>query len=195
MSTSPLGLINKTSGWGIAIAVLMIVLGILAIAWPYMAAIAVTRLVGWLLIFGGITHIVGAFQTRGAGAVLWEILVGLVYLVGGGYILFHPLLGVATLTLFLAAVFLAEGVFDIISFFGIRGQKGAGWMLFDGLITILLAGLIWAHWPSSSVWAIGTIVGISLLISGVRWLMISIATRKALNVVTGETQNRFGSAA
>lgn len=195
MSTSPLGLINKTSGWGIAIAVLMIVLGILAIAWPYMAAIAVTRLVGWLLIFGGITHIVAAFQTRGAGAVLWELLVGLVYLVGGGYILFHPLLGVATLTLFLAAVFLAEGVFDIISFFGIRGQKGAGWMLLDGLVTILLAGLIWVHWPSSSVWAIGTIVGISLLISGVRWLMISMATRKALNVVSGETQNRWGSAA
>jgi uncharacterized membrane protein HdeD (DUF308 family) len=195
MSTSPLGLIKKTSGWGIAIAVLMIVLGILAIAWPYMAAIAVTRLVGWLLIFGGITHIVAAFQTRGAGAVLWELLVGLVYLVGGGYILFHPLLGVATLTLFLAAVFLAEGVFDIISFFGIRGQKGAGWMLLDGLVTILLAGLIWVHWPSSSVWAIGTIVGISLLISGVRWLMISMATRKALNVVSGETQNRWGSAA
>lgn len=195
MSTSPLGLINKTSGWGIAIAVLMIVLGILAIAWPFMAAIAVTRLVGWLLIFGGITHIVAAFQTRGAGAVLWEILVGLVYLVGGGYILFHPLLGVATLTLFLAAVFLAEGVFDIISFFSIRGQKGAGWMLFDGLVTILLAGLIWVHWPSSSVWAIGTIVGISLLISGIKWLMISMATRKALNVVAGETQGRFGSAA
>ena len=195
MSTSPLGLINKTSGWGIAIAVLMSVLGILAIAWPYMAAIAVTRLVGWLLIFGGITHIVAAFQTRGAGAVLWEILVGLVYLVGGGYILFHPLLGVATLTLFLAAVFLAEGVFDIISFFSIRGQKGAGWMLFDGLVTILLAGLIWVHWPSSSVWAIGTIVGISLLISGIKWLMISMATRKALNVVAGETQGRFGSAA
>lgn len=195
MSTSPLGLINKTSGWGIAIAVLMIVLGILAIAWPFMAAIAVTRLVGWLLIFGGITHIVAAFQTRGAGAVLWEILVGLVYLVGGGYILFHPLLGVATLTLFLAAVFLAEGVFDIISFFSIRGQKGAGWMLFDGLVTILLAGLIWAHWPSSSVWAIGTIVGIGLLISGIKWLMISMATRRAVNVVAGETQNRFGSAA
>jgi len=195
MSTSPLGLINKTSGWSIAIAVLMIVLGILAIAWPFIAAIAVTRLVGWLLIFGGITHIVAAFQTRGAGAVLWEILVGLVYLVGGGYILFHPLLGVATLTLFLAAVFLAEGVFDIISFFSIRGQKGAGWMLFDGLVTILLAGLIWVHWPSSSVWAIGTIVGISLLISGIKWLMISMATRKALNVVAGETQGRFGSAA
>lgn len=195
MSTSPLGLINKTSGWSIAVSVLLIVLGVFAIAMPYLAAIAVTRIVGWLLIFGGITHIVAAFQTRGAGAVIWEILIGLVYLVGGGYLLFHPLLGVQTLTLFLAAIFLAEGVFDVISFFSIRSLKGSGWMLFDGLVTILLAGLIWFHWPSSSSWAIGTIVGISLLISGIKWLMISLAARRALNVVAGETQNRWGSAA
>ena len=99
------------------------------------------------------------------------------------------------MTLFLAGVFLAEGIFEIVAFFNMRGLKGAGWMLFDGLVTILLAGLIWAHWPSSSVWAIGTIVGISLLVSGVKWLMISMATRKAISVATRETQNRWGSAA
>ena len=195
MSTSPLGLIHKTSGWGIAVSVLLIVLGIIAIALPFTAAIAVTAIVGWMLLFGGITHIVAAFRVRGAGAILWEVLVGLVYLVGGGYTLFHPLLGVATLTLFLAGIFLAEGIFEIIAFFNMRGLKGAGWMLFDGLVTILLAGLIWAHWPSSSVWAIGTIVGISLLISGVKWLMISMAARKAVRVVTREGETRWGSAA
>lgn len=195
MSNSPLGLIKKTSGWAIAVSVLLIVLGLLAIALPFMAAIAVTSIVGWMLLFGGITHIVAAFHARGAGAVLWEILVGLAYLVGGGYMLFHPLLGVATLTLFLAGVFLAEGIFEIIAFFSIRGQEGASWMLFDGVVTILLAGLIWAHWPSSSVWAIGTIVGISLLISGIKWLMISLAARKALRLVTPPSQTRWGSAA
>lgn len=195
MTTAPLGLQKKATGWAIAVSVLLIILGIVAIALPFVAGIAVTSIVGWMLIFGGVTHIVAAFHARGAGAVLWEILVGLVYLVGGGYMVFHPLLGIATLTLFLAAVFLAEGVFEIVSYFNIRGMRNAGWMLFDGVVTILLAGLIWFHWPSSSVWAIGTIVGISLLMSGLKWLMISLASRDVIKLATRDTQNRWGSAA
>jgi len=177
--------VKRSSGWAIALSILLIALGVLAIAIPGVAAVAVTTLVAWLLIFGGIFHFVMAFSTKGAGAVIWEVLVGLVYILGGGYMLFHPLLGVATLTLLLAAFFLVEGIFEIIAFFKIRGTSGAGWMLFDGLVTLLLAGLIWAHWPSSSVWAIGTIVGVSLLVSGIKWLMISLAARRVTRAVTG----------
>jgi uncharacterized membrane protein HdeD (DUF308 family) len=195
MTTSPVGLTKRATSWAIGVSILLILLGIMAIALPFLAGIAVSAIVGWMLIFGGVTHLAAAFHVRGAGAVLWEILVGLVYLVGGGYMVFHPLIGVATLTLFLAGVFLAEGVLEIFAFFGIRGQKGAGWMLFDGVITIFLAGLIWMHWPSSSVWAIGTIVGISLLLSGVKWLMISLASRNVLQMLPRDTQNRWGSAA
>jgi uncharacterized membrane protein HdeD (DUF308 family) len=122
-------------------------------------------------------------------------LVALVYIFGGGYMIFHPLLGVATLTLLLASFFLAEGVFEVVAYFNIRGQAGAGWMLMDGLVTILLAGLIWVHWPSSSVWAIGTIVGISLIFSGVKWLMLSLASRKVLSMSSKPPATKFGSAA
>jgi len=195
MSTSPVGLLKRASGWAIAVSIILILLGILAITLPLVAAIAITAIVGWLFIFGGITHIAAAFHARRAGAVVWELLIGLIYVVGGGYMIYHPLLGVATLTLFLASLFLAEGVFEIVAFFGIRGQTGAGWMLLDGLVTILLAGLIWAHWPSSSAWAIGTIVGISLLFSGVKWLMISLASRKVLGLADKAPQSKLGSAA
>lgn len=195
MTTSPVGLQKKATNWAIGVSVLLIVLGIVAIALPFIAGIAISSIVGWMLVFGGVTHLAAAFHVRGAGAVLWELLVGLVYLVGGGYMVFHPLLGVATLTLFLAGVFFAEGVLEIMAFFGIRGQKSSGWMLFDGLVTLFLAGLIWAHWPSSSAWAIGTIVGISLLMSGVKWLMISLASRNLIRMAPRDTQNRWGSAA
>jgi uncharacterized membrane protein HdeD (DUF308 family) len=184
MTTALLGLQRKATGWAIAISILLIILGVIAIALPFVAGIAVTLMVGWMLFFGGVTHIVAAFQMRGAGAVLWELLVGIVYVLGGGYMIFRPSLGIATLTLFLVVVFLAEGAFEAISYFKIRGLKNAGWMLFDGIVTILLAGLIWFHWPSSSVWAIGTIVGISLLMSGVKWLMISLATRDVIKLST-----------
>ena len=195
MTTSAVGLTKKATGWAIGVSILLIILGIMAIALPFVAGLAVSAIVGWMLVFGGVTHLAAAFHVRGAGAVLWEILVGLVYLVGGGYMLFHPLIGVATLTLFLAGVFLAEGVFEIVAFFGIRGQKNSGWMLFDGLVTILLAGLIWFHWPSSSVWAIGTIVGISLQMSGVKWLMISVASRNVIQMAARGGEKRWGSAA
>jgi uncharacterized membrane protein HdeD (DUF308 family) len=195
MTTSAVGLTKKATGWAIGVSILLILLGIMAIALPFVAGLAVSAIVGWMLVFGGVTHLAAAFHVRGAGAVLWEILVGLVYLVGGGYTLFHPLIGVATLTLFLAGVFLAEGVFEIVAFFGIRGQRNSGWMLFDGLVTIVLAGLIWFHWPSSSVWAIGTIVGISLLMSGVKWLMISVASRNVIQMAARGGEKRWGSAA
>lgn len=172
------GFVKRTSRWAIAWSILLIMLGIVAVAVPMVAAVAVTTLVSWLLIFGGIFHLVMAFSTRGVGAVLWEVLVSLVYIVGGGYMLVHPLLGLATLTLLLATFFFVEGVLEIVAFFGMRKRGGAGWMLFDGLITLLLGGLIWAHWPSSSAWAIGTIVGISMLVSGFKWLMISTAARR-----------------
>jgi len=195
MTTSAVGLTKKATGWAIGVSILLIILGIMAIALPFVAGLAVSAIVGWMLVFGGVTHLAAAFHVRGAGAVLWELLVGLVYLVGGGYMVFHPLIGVATLTLFLAGVFLAEGVLEIMAFFGIRGQRNSGWMLFDGLVTIFLAGLIWFHWPSSSVWAIGTIVGISLLMSGVKWLMISMASRNVIQMAARGGEKRWGSAA
>ncbi len=190
MTTSAVGLTKKATGWAIGVSILLIILGIMAIALPFVAGLAVSAIVGWMLVFGGVTHLAAAFHVRGAGAVLWEILVGLAYLVGGGYMVFHPLISVATLTLFLAGVFLAEGVFEIVAFFGIRGQKNSGWMLFDGLVTIVLAGLIWFQWPSSSIWAIGTIVGISLLMSGVKWLMISLASRNVIQMAARVGERR-----
>jgi uncharacterized membrane protein HdeD (DUF308 family) len=164
-------------------AVVFIVLGMLAIIEPGVAGLAVTILVGWLLIFGGVAHLVAAFSGGGAGRVLWQILIGVVYIVGGGYFLMHPLLGLGTLTLFLALIILTEAVFEIIAYFRMRGASGSGWLLVNALITLLLGGLIWFHWPSSSVWAIGILVGVNLLMTGFSRLMFGLAARNLVNRV------------
>ncbi len=180
MSTLPVTTVFKrATGWGIAFSILLIVLGVLAIALPLIAAIAITSVVAWLMIFGGLAHLSVAFSSRGA-SFFWELLVSLAYIFAGGYMALHPLIGAATLTLLLASFFLVEGVLEIAAFFQMRKHRGAGWMLFDGIITIALAALIWAHWPSSALWAIGTIVGISMVVSGWKWLMIALISRKAL---------------
>jgi uncharacterized membrane protein HdeD (DUF308 family) len=90
----------------------------------------------------------------------------------------HPVVGVASLTLLLATLFLVEGVLDVILFFKMRPLQGSGWVLTDGIVTLLLGALIYLQWPTSSAWAIGTLVGISLIFSGVARVMMSLAVRK-----------------
>ena len=177
-SQSPVSLLHKASGWSIAWGVLLIVFGVLAIGAPLLAAVAVNALIAWLIVLAGVVHLFLAFHTHGAGSVIWKLLVGLAYIVFGGYLLMHPLLGVASLTLVLASLFLIEGVLDVVLYAKMRPARGAGWVLFDGVVTLLLSLLIWAHWPSSSAWAIGTLVGVSMIMSGVTRLMMSMAVRR-----------------
>ena len=175
---SPMGVAKKVTGWYIAAAVLFIVLGIFSIIEPGVAGLGVTLLVGWLLIFGSVAHFIAAFKGGGAKQVIFQLLVAIVYLIGGLYFVTHPILGVGTLTLLLAAIILAEGVVELIAYFRIRSQGASGWLLLNGIITLLLGGLIWFHWPSSSVWAIGTLVGVNLLMTGISRLMFGLAARK-----------------
>ena len=176
-------IVKKASGWFIGMAVMFILLGILAIVEPGVAGLAITILVGWLLIFGGAAHLVAAFSGGGAGRVIWQVLIGIVYIVGGFYFLTHPLLGLGSLTLLLAVIILMEAVFELIAYFRSRSESGSGWLLVNALITLLLGGLIWFHWPSSSVWAIGTLVGVNLLMTGISRLMLGLAARKLVNRV------------
>jgi uncharacterized membrane protein HdeD (DUF308 family) len=171
---------RKITGWYIAAAVLFIVLGILSIAEPAVAALGVTLLVGWLLTFGGVTHLLQAFKGGGAGQVVFQLLAGLVYLGGGIYSLMHPLIAVGTLTLLLACVILVEGVLEVVAYFRMKGAGASGWLLFNAAVTLVLGGMIWFHWPSSSEWAIGILVGVNLLMTGTSRLMFGLAARKAI---------------
>ena len=169
---------KRASGWLIAVAVVFIVLGMIAVVEPGVAGLAVTILVGWLLILGGATHLVTSFSGGGAGRVIWQVILAIVYIIGGVYFLTHPLLALGTLTLFLAGIILAEAALEFVAYFRSRAEGGSGWLLVNGLVTLLLGGLIWLHWPSSSVWAIGTLVGVNLLMTGISRLMLGLAARR-----------------
>jgi uncharacterized membrane protein HdeD (DUF308 family) len=160
--------------WG----VLLIVFGVFAVGEPFIAAVAVTVAVGWLISLAGVVHLMLAFHAHRAGRLVWKLLVGVAYIAFGVYLILHPLLAVASLTLVLAALFLIEGILDIILFFNMRPMRGSFWMLVDGIITVLLGLMIYLHWSSSSVWAIGVLVGVSMIISGVTRVMLSLAVRK-----------------
>ncbi len=163
--------------WSIAIGVLLIILGIAAIFLPFIAGIAVNLAVGWVLLFAGVLHLAYAWSARGAGAVIWQVIIGIVYILVAFYLLIHPARGLLTLTLVLAAYFIIEGILEIVTFFRLRSSGPAVWFLIDGIVTLVLGAIIWAHWPFSSVWAIGTIIGVSLLFSGITRLSHRPTTR------------------
>ena len=180
--------INRASVWSIGLSVLIIAAGTLAIIVPSASGIAVTIIVGWLLVFSGCAHLAYGWHNRGGGGLLWGILLGILYIAAAGYILLHPLVGLESLTIVLAAYLLVEAILEFILSFQLRPVRGSGWLLFDGIITLVLAILIWRTWPASALWFIGTLVGISMLFSGVARLMISLAARRVTNVFRQETQ-------
>ena len=175
---------RRFSGWLIVAAILFIVLGAFAIVEPAVAGLGVALLVGWLLIFGGVSHLISAFEGGGARRVLFQILAGVVFLLGGYYLLSHPLLALGTLTLLLAAVILVEGVCELVSYFRQRDEQASGWLLANGILALVLGGMIWLQWPSSSVWAIGTLVGVNLLFTGITRLMVGLTGRRLIRHAT-----------
>ncbi len=110
------------------------------------------------------------------------MLLALIYGAAAIYMLMNPLLGVLSLTLLLAVFLLVEGILELALYFRIRQVRHAGWVLFDGIVTLILGILIWAQWPSSAVWVIGTLVGISLIFSGISRLMLALAVRNISSV-------------
>jgi uncharacterized membrane protein HdeD (DUF308 family) len=180
MTNSITGDIHKAATWSIVLSVLMIAAGILAIFSPAVAGVAVTVFFGWMLIFSGILHLAFAWQAGRAGAVVWEILIGMLYGAIGLYLLIHPVAGLQSLTLALAMYLVIEGVLEFVLSFQLRPLPGTGWLLFDGIVTLLLAVMIASAWPVSAGWAVGTLVGLSMLFSGVTRLMLSVAVRQTV---------------
>jgi uncharacterized membrane protein HdeD (DUF308 family) len=176
-STSVAGTGKGNMIWGI----LMLICGFLAITIPLASGIGVAIVIGWLLLISGVWHLLFGFRAgSGIGGFLWQLLLAIVYGAAGLMITLYPLAGLAWLTLVLATFLLIEAVLEFVLYFNIRGRVNAGWVLVDAFITLLLGILIWARWPFSSGWAIGTLIGVSLIFSGISRLMLSSAASRTV---------------
>lgn len=152
--------------------------GLLAIAAPTASSVGIVVVVGWLVLFDGIAQLVHAFQSKGVGHMGWKLLVALLYLSAGFYLLSRPLIAMTGLTLVLAIFLCAEGVVDVIAYFATSKSDRSAWMLLDGIVTLVLGVMIWRRWPFASLWVIGTLVGISMLMTGTTRLMMALAVRR-----------------
>ena len=155
----------------ITIGIILLIFGTLAIISPFVAGLSIAITIGILLILGGIGQLFFAFNASSFGKGILVFILGALTVLIGIAMISQPDAALATLTLFLAAYFIVEGIFEIIWAFQIKPVKGWGWTLFSGIISLLLGIMIWRQFPLSGAWAIGTLVGIKLIFTG--WMMIA----------------------
>jgi uncharacterized membrane protein HdeD (DUF308 family) len=167
------------SGLFLAQGVIMTLLGVGAIVWPVFSSLAVGIYVGWVLLFSGVVGLIIMFSAPSAAAFLWSLLTSALALFAGVLLLWHPIEGVISLTLVLVAFFVAEGVFQIAAAFGYRTAfpESWGWMIGSGIADLVLAGVIIAGWPGTAAWALGLIVGVNLITSGVAIAVVASSVR------------------
>ncbi len=166
--------------WKIFLAqgVALMVLGLLAVALPNVATLAIEIFIGWLLLIGGLFRLIAVLRARGAPGFWWSLLTAVLAVVLGFLLIADPLEGVLTLTMVLVAVFLAEGVVGILNALDFRRHlPNWGWSLFGGLVNLVLAFLIWQGWPATADWAIGLLIGINMFVLGLSLAMMALAAR------------------
>jgi uncharacterized membrane protein HdeD (DUF308 family) len=185
MHAAPAAVLKHATGWSIAWSILLILFGIFALALPWATTFAFAMIVGWLLVFSGAVQVIHAFQSKGIGHIVWKLFVAALYVAIGFYFLAYPLMGLVTMTLVLAFFFFGEGLMDIVEYIQNRRLTGAGWILVDGIVTLILGVMIWRHWPASSFWVIGILIGISMIMTGWTRLMITLAARKLASHFVG----------
>ncbi|MCC9623985.1 HdeD family acid-resistance protein [Thalassospira sp. MA62] len=172
------GLLDKGRKRLRTVGIVMTILGILAVAFPFATTIAFKTLIGWVFLIGAAILFYSAWNADSSTRRGVNIFQGIVFGVIGVWLSFFPLGGIVTLTVLLAIAFIIHGLFELLMAAWLKQFPGWKWMLLSGGIAILAGILIFAELPSSATWAIGLLVGINLLSSGLGYLMMSFAMGK-----------------
>ena len=169
--------------------VVMIILGILAVAAPVIATIAIDIYVGWLFLFSGVIGLIALFSVGDIPAFLWSLITAALSVALGVLLIWKPLEGALSLTFILTAFFVVEGIFQIATSLVYRELLPGtwGWMLASGVSDLALVAVIVIGWPVSGVWVLGLLVGFNLIMSGVAVVMAGFAGREMTKTVMGST--------
>jgi uncharacterized membrane protein HdeD (DUF308 family) len=176
--SSDLAPLRAKWGWIVALGIVYIIVGLIALGSVAMATLASVLVVGAMMIVAGIAEIINAFQIKTWGKFLLWVLLGVLYVIAGFVTFQNPLLAATLLTLILGASLVASGIMRIILAFSVKGETPWIWILLSGIITLLLGVLILAHWPVSSIYILGIFLGIDLVFAGAAWFGLGLGLRR-----------------
>ena len=160
--------------WGLSLIIMGVLLGSLV-----RAAMALTLVIAWSIALAGLAHLMIAHHSHRPYILIWRLIVGFAYVLFGVYVIACPGIGLASLTIGLALLFLFEGVLDTLVFCGFRTIEGSSWILVKGIITQTLGLMFYLHWPPIPKWAIGVLVGAGMVMNGVTLVILWLAARDA----------------
>ncbi|SEQ90948.1 Uncharacterized membrane protein HdeD, DUF308 family [Nitrosomonas sp. Nm51] len=172
------GDLRKSWGWLLALGILFIILGTVALGMSVALTIATVLLFGILLLAGGVFQIIDAFKCKGWKSISLHVLIALLYIVTGAILITEPMAGSLMLTAMLGGAFIAIGILRIVIGFQLKNAGvGWGWVIFSGVVSLILGGLIFFQWPASALWIIGLLVAIEMIFHGWSYVMIAIAVK------------------
>ena len=167
--------------WGLFLAegIILVILGVAAIALPLIATLAFTIIIGWVFLVAGVVGLVTTFWARGAPGFWWSLISAIIAIAAGVVLLLWPISGSISLTLVLIAFFIIEGIASIMYAIEHRNQATGQWlwMLVSGIIDLILAGIIFAGLPGTAFWALGLLVGINMVFGGAALIAMAMAAR------------------
>lgn len=169
--------IRSKWGWFLALGILMVILGTVALGNEFLSTVVTIVFLGYLLMASGILQIFGAFWSRGWGAFFLYLLIGILNLIVGWLLLTRPEIGAIGITLVMAVFFIVGGLYRTIASVGMQFPNW-GWACFGGLVTLALGIMLWRGWPQTGLWFIGLYVGIDLIFHGWSWVMFAMTARK-----------------
>jgi uncharacterized membrane protein HdeD (DUF308 family) len=176
--TTGLAPLRAKSGWIVALGVVYVIAGFIALGSVVFATVVTVFVVGVMMLIAGVAEVINAFQIKTWGKFLLWLLLGALYIVAGFVTFENPLLAAALLTLLLGFSLLASGVMRIVLAFSMKDEMPWIWVAVSGVITFLLGLIILAHWPVSGLYILGLFLGIDLIIAGIGWIGIGVGLKR-----------------
>ena len=158
--------------------ILTIIFGVLAMMMPFITGQSVLMLIGILVMAGGILRLIWAFKAGSLGKGILVFAIGVLTLLAGFWIITEPFIAAGALTIVLAVYFFADGLLELVAAFSVA--EGKGWLIFDGVVTVLLGVALFMGFPFSGPVAVGVLLGIKLLLAGITMLTLGSAVKRAL---------------
>jgi uncharacterized membrane protein HdeD (DUF308 family) len=167
-------------GWIVALGVVYVVAGLVALSSVAFATVVTVLVVGIMMLIAGVAQVINSFQIKNWGKFLLWLLLGVLYIIAGFLTFENPLLAAALLTLLLGLSLVMSGIMRIVLAFSMKEGAPWVWVVLSGLITFLLGLIIVAHWPVSGLYILGLFLGIDLIIAGMCWIGVGLGLRRRI---------------
>jgi uncharacterized membrane protein HdeD (DUF308 family) len=185
--------VKRRSGWTMAMGILTTALGVVLIVYPFATATATTVFLGSIMTLAGVAELLFALNSQTAGSFFFQIILAVLFGFTGIMLVAYPFQGAEGLTLFVGSLLIARGIVAGVAGFKLRPLDGWGWFVADAVASIAAGGYILYKWPSSTAWAIGTLVGASVVMTGIARAAFAARIRQGATDVQRAVQGNASS--